>query len=460
MKATIIVAVGVLCWAVAMGIVTWAHLRWNDRSLHEGQAWFYEEVVCGSHDALPEVHAHQHLLAWLSRMFLLTFFGLLPAYYMGSYYTECGDKVAHTSITYLSRAPKCEAIFLVLLVIYLYSVYDFVKQLPALKLRRHVLQSTTSWLGWLLVLGCATLLPMLYAAVQALPLNNKLRRGIGDQAYNAIYYGTPLASAIVNTQILPFLATHYSARTGIALKRLITVTHMVSYWLAPAAMTVYLGEGCGKRWRYYWLVCGTNQLDASVEIGDKSILVMRDASSCTVPGLGRLLAQHNGGCCRQVLEALTPLVLQSLAIEAVAFPILNLLLWALSQPNTAESELLLRKLGVRTSITSEEYFVQLDIWVVTSVLWGALVPLIQPIVLLAVLISYVNLRLETCVFGRKHRAEEEEEEGSSTATKDDPSTRLSLAALHISKGSLKLSVLVLVLFLCIFTYETCQYLER
>merc|ERR1712151_535166 len=98
---------------------------------------------------------------------------------------------------------------------------------------------------------------------------------------------------------------------------------------------------------------------------------------------------------------MTPLVISQIALETGMYPAFFLLLWCLSKRCENDGALKFMRWGldIRTSYNTLDYVVQLDIWAVTAVTWGPLVPVIQPLLLLAVAVSYVMLRIETCHFG-------------------------------------------------------------
>jgi len=438
-----ILLAGVLVWFLLVALMlqreTWPFLR--------------DEVLPSWRERRPEVQAHRSLLIWAALMTGLGIIGFLPACYLGSAYTTCGDQLAHLSITYLARSRISESTVGALELVHFAMVWRFLRSLPKNRasgrtspdwqLWLHmVARKVAGWVGWLMVLAAVAVLPVMYAVVKALPWDNTIKRLIGEPCYLGIYYGAPAASAVLNSLLLPCVAELYSRRTNMRVKRLLTLTHFVCVWIAPMCAVFVMNEECGKGWRSFWLACEGHGFDVEVVVGDKTLQVLNTRDICSTPTLRRMLSQHNGGCSRDILATLTPLLCQQLAIEAVVFPILYLLTWMASE-RSESGELQMRRLGVRTSFTPEEYFIQLDIWAATVVMWGPLVPLMLPLIVLAVSISFVMLRLESRYFGRGL----EEDDGGEADKKDH-------AGLHISKVNMKLSAGLLCVFLLFFACET------
>jgi len=423
-KTGMMIGAGTLLWLVFLLLV----LRGDACSFVRG------EVFACAAEGEPEARAHLELLGFVSSLALLSTCVMLPACYMGSLYTECGDQLAHFSLTYLSRAPVSEGMVMAVMAVHLALVVVFIRSIP----------NNIEPERWLTVM------------CKALPWDNEIKSVIGDTAYQCIYCGAPAAIAIVQIVVLPTIAKFFSKRMGMSERTLLTTTHLICVWAAPVCAVIYFGEGCGKRWRLLWSVCKLDLFEADFKLFEKSIQVLTKESTCGLPTFERLIQQHNGGCSRDILEVITPLLLQTMAMEAVAFPIAYLLTWVLSTRSEDGQELQLRGLGMRTSFTVEDYFVQLDIWAATAVFWGALVPLLQPLLLLAVCTNFVMLRLEARYFGCRAPPLGEARAASRGKRLMEHDGYAETDELQISKTMLRVAAASLLVYVLAFALESSE----
>eukprot|EP00929_Paragymnodinium_shiwhaense_P084109 TRINITY_DN44956_c0_g1_i1.p1 TRINITY_DN44956_c0_g1~~TRINITY_DN44956_c0_g1_i1.p1 ORF type:complete len:1064 (-),score=208.88 TRINITY_DN44956_c0_g1_i1:9-3200(-) len=407
----------------------------------------------------------------------LSLFGLLPAYWMGSNYFQEGRWLSHFSIAYMYRAPGPMAICGTFWAIYLFAVVGLHNSLwrPKEKISKWMLAyRCVAWVGWLAVLMVFGIIPGFYAMIKTLPTDNWLTEYVPFQIrFSNLVILLPFVNALSYSFFMVAAATHYARWTGLKLARLLASAHVVCMWIVPAVVVALCSEHCAQNWRKFWNVCGTphNGFQPSAEFdlslanpcNIKQTEILSTELLCKTPSWHDFfwVRGGRGGCSRELVEILSPLVLQQTAIEAAGFPLIYLLLWLAA---VREEDGTLRAFGCRVSFTREDYLAQLDIWTGTAVLWGPLVPLVLPILALAVAVNYCMTWIEASIFKSKVREEEDASDGSSD--EDGMAmrkiiTEFSLSRLvscqtpaHISQDFVKCSLVLLMVYLIVFVYET------
>eukprot|EP00933_Yihiella_yeosuensis_P028286 TRINITY_DN22101_c0_g2_i1.p1 TRINITY_DN22101_c0_g2~~TRINITY_DN22101_c0_g2_i1.p1 ORF type:complete len:1541 (-),score=142.98 TRINITY_DN22101_c0_g2_i1:93-4715(-) len=436
---------GLLIWVVAMVLVVRTR-----GGVFEFCRRFYD---IKEHPDYPEIAAHRNLIWFLVKMCVFSAF-LLPTYAWGARYVKCGDQFAHTSITYLSDCLTSERFAVFMIILHFLVAARFIQSFH----ERHDtkvadvmnLSKLLKWLGWF-VICCAAALPgMAYAFMRSIPSDNIIRTdylGGNSAVWMAIFGSLPVISGLVCGLLLPLLGAIYAKATKIRIDKLLFLCQIITSWVAPAIVVVFIDGHCFKNWLTYWNVCqpgspGYSDYDISLPVGGKLISVMATSEICHVPKISEF-SNHAGGCSREVLETLAMLLFWKVGMDIGVFPILNLALWYYSEL-AEDGTLQMQRLKMRTSFTTTDYFVQLDIWAACSVLWGPLFPLIQPALLATVTVSAVMLLLEKEHFGRSDNSIET----------DDKSVKSNLDCTAMSKVCMRLSVAALIVILALFSIET------
>jgi len=340
--------------------------------------------------------------------------GLIPLYAVGSKFLACGDEIATLSAAHLGGHHRAELVAACVWLAHVLVAVSYCWALPRGKVAKEEHELPALWWrlllvgAWCLVLLAFAIPSVLYALIKSLPSDNTIVLHTGRNAWLVLYFGAPLVNSLLSALLLPSLAEFFSGKIlmgAITSKRLQTSADIACNWLAPIAMTVLMNENCMKRWRYFWEKCRSSELDVDMELLGVPMRVLSTEALCSAPPWSKLFLHghayfENSGCSRQVVEILAYLLCCRVAVEAVVLPILYLLMWVVSE-RAEDGTLRLRWLGVETSFTAQIYFIQLEIWAATAVVWGPLVPCLHPLLLLAVAISFVMSRLEVQHFGRK-----------------------------------------------------------
>jgi len=417
-----------------------------------------------------EVEGHCWLMKALFMLSIPCVFGLLPGYWLNANYAECGDSLSRWSIAYYEDRDASIGRFVVpfLWIVHLVIIGHLIRSLmrraqakkeeltepdPVESKWIMFLRSSLTWGLWLLIVAILALPPALYAFFRALPDSNIFHKSVikymtqyffnyisswfddgttGEELGKQYGWWTfvvlllPAFSTVVTSLIMPGVAVQFSKRSGKELQLLLAVGICLSIWVAPIAVTIWVDEGCFRGSRQYWEFCNDDKIEPFTYTLEGHEFLPRKENWCELPGL-----EIRGTCLRSVVRVLNPLILVRIVLEVGVLPSLYIISWSLS---TKAEDGLLKLFGIVTSFQPYDYFAQLDIWIAIGICWGPLVPLYMPLLMMNVLVSLVNLRLETCYFKRE--------------VKQD------ILGEHVSKGFVSVVTLQLIFFMLLFILET------
>ena len=192
---------------------------------------------------------------------------------------------------------------------------------------------------WLLITALLSAPTVLYVMSLYLPADNVL--GIGKNSTLVLRRCVPFLLAVINSVFLPALTRTFVRRSGerssaeeaALVSRLLIVARLLTMIVIPVGAVMWLGEGCGERWKSFWSVCRTN---TTVDYNKVTGCYPPTSLGCRYYVPGDLTAEQlctsnlAGGasssrCARGAFEALAPLFAEKFAIAAFLQPMSLLL---------------------------------------------------------------------------------------------------------------------------------------
>ena len=375
-------------------------------------------------------HATLRMLWTLSSVGIL---GLLPMYLLGAQYYFCADALVRTSAAYLEGSPVLECLVSVAWCAHLALGSVLIGRLP--KPRREiqadtpepectpaltpsdptsgdrrqrglptVVGRTLCWFVWILVVSALASPSIVYAISGTLPKHNSLFSWRHGWVLLWIAHRTTaLVMLAIDTLVTPKLAGGFAKMTGLREDMLLMAARMGTMWVVAAGTTILLHENCYGGWRWFWLVCTPGSPEEAkfrLTFGPQTII--DPATDLCPPRQGWW---RQGRCSRSLIESLGPLFMEKLALRAFLQPVTTLVTFMASQKDDAKGELYIEVKGkrVRTcgSLELQNQYALLVTLVEMGLLWGALVPLLLPLVWISVATNLLVFRAGVFHFGAR-----------------------------------------------------------
>ena len=281
-----------------------------------------------------------------------------------------------------------------------------------------------TWLGAALVLSTPT---ALYAAAAIVPVEGPWQRA----AVRVIFYGGPIYLTLINTLAVPWLARISGSRSGLPSSWLLLVSRLLSTWVVPAAVVAILDNSCGANWVKLWGACGSTETiqlmdvhgpDGGVTTSDgrymtNTTLVDARTEICLEPaasGDAARPARNLQQCARAIVSALAPLLLEKMAIAALALPAISVINWCLFPRGVWSRLCRTRKPSPLSSVTVDfannanaqvmtrrDVMAQIMTWLDVAIVFGPQVPLLVPLTLMAVAGQRWSMRIARERLGRR-----------------------------------------------------------
>ena len=373
-------------------------------------------------------------LRWLSAVTVLLLAVHVPLYVSAARYLTCGNPLLRTTSAYLADSPAQTLVVAICgLVLAVFSA-AFLAQLYRIMADERTQADVqfdedgevsdgevsagnddaepigrSRWLarlGWAMAwLGAATVLSIptaLYATATTIPIG-----GLGV-LYVIIHYGAPVYLTLINTLAVPWVSRVSSRRSGLPTSWLLLVSRLLSTWAVPALVVVVLDNSCGQYWVKFWSACSTpeniramnvqgpnggfsertsndheqsNIFATNISLVDarKEICLQRDSALPLSD-----LRINPPQCARAVIAALAPLLIKKMAIASLILPGITVLKWRI-MPRGLRSRLCCDDTKpLQIDISVDNAMAQVMTWLDVAIIFGPQVPLLLPLVMMAV----------------------------------------------------------------------------
>lgn len=278
-----------------------------------------------------------------------------------------------------------------------------------------------------MIISCLSLPSVFYAMSDTLPQQNTLTDSKG--VLWIAHHSAPFAMLGVDMMVTPWACTRFAAISGLRRSKLLMTARMFTMWLVAAVTTVMLHENCYAGWKWFWSVCHdeTRLLDYRLHWDNIEILnPTRDLCSA------RPAWWRQGRCSRALVETVTPLFLRKLILRACVQPLVSILMWRVSE-RTSAGRLQFRGFPTDGSLNTDEQHAMLVTLGEMALLWGPLIPLVLPLVSMALSTNLLTFNIAVTRF--------------QVVPHHSDTSRISLAYLRFTLG-------VCILFMVWFASET------
>ena len=164
---------------------------------------------------------------------------------------------------------------------------------------------------------------------------------------SVIHYGAPIYLTLINSLVVPQLAKASSERSGLPTSWLLLVSRLLTTWVVPGLVVVFLDNSCGQHWVNFWDACGSAESIAQMDVHGPDGGIVNDqygyplywSNTTYVDARSEICLASNSAtgkaylrtntpqCARAIVAALTPLLLKKMAIAALALPAITVLKW-------------------------------------------------------------------------------------------------------------------------------------
>ena len=338
---------------------------------------------------------------------------LVPIYVMGGNFYECGQPLSYLTISYLADAPSLEWTAAVLASLYVImvsvsacrwlarphkaSLHDGPNTILAGGAIRPV--ASTAVPKWCAHTMFAVLVVMLcipsalYAGTETVPPDFNTWSLTSTELWVA-HQGASVILALINTVVLPWAVAHCE-KANVSRKHMLLVSRMATTWVVPCAVYAVLANECGGFWTSMWTPCADMQahlLDVTGFGGHFTSDYTALVNTTFVSTYDICHSPPSYGCFRGMVTMLMPLLLTKVAISAFV------LSWAKSWAMWACSRIRRRK-DTRaeerqaSAVHAGEILAQLMTWCELGALLGFAVPLLVPLLALAVFANKLLLEI-------------------------------------------------------------------
>ena len=371
--------------------------------------------ILRSEAGAPLTHkAHRFLL---QMSFPLSVAGviLFSLYHAGAKYYLCSDWFSSSALSNFSNPDHSHAVaewaVAIMWAIWILVGAIFLRRAPNPRPEREMrrccegcLQKLFSSFLWLCIVTILSFPSIFYAISSSIPSNNTLSLPPGWQ--NVLHYQAALIMVLVDMFITPRAVAMFSARSGLRRSMLFMAGRLVTMWLAATLTTLYLSTHCLNGWTFFWKVCDETTKDYAVfniTFGDTQILEPKvDLCSASMSWWGE------GKCMRSLVDTMGPLLLSKMITRTFLQPMLTLAKWQVSHLDDGQLYLNFRlrrylfcgspkKICTSNSLEQGQQVSLLVTFAEVALLWGPLVPLLLPAVILA---TCTNLLM--CQIGHAH----------------------------------------------------------
>ena len=250
-----------------------------------------------------------------------------------------------------------------------------------------------AWLGAALLLCIPT---AVYAMTTTVPIKGSTLNIFLAVAHN----GAPIYLTLVNSLAIPWLARASSRRSGLPSSWLQLVSRLLTTWVVPAIVVMALDDSCGQYWVRFWDMCQSPELIRQMDVKgpdggisfegtfltNGTLLDARE-EICLLPddkGDVTNVRTNAPQCARAVLVALTPLLLEKMAIVALALPALTVIEWRMAPRGLWARIRRDSSRPRKINMALDNIMAQVMTWLDAAIVFGPQIPLLAPLVLMAV----------------------------------------------------------------------------
>ena len=375
--------------------------------------------ILRSEAGAPLTHKAHRFLLQMSIPLSVAGVILFSLYHVGAKYYLCSDWFSSSALSNFSNPDHSHAVaewaVAILWAIWVLVGAIFLRRAPNPRPEREMrrccegcLQKLSYSFLWLCIVTLLSFPSIFYAISSSIPFNNTLSLPPGWQ--NILHYQAALIMVLVDMLITPKAVAMFSARTGLRRSMLFMAGRLVTMWLAATLTTLYLSTHCLNGWTFFWKVCDETTKDFAVfniTFGDTQILEPKvDLCSASMSWWGE------GKCMRSLVDTMGPLLVSKMITRAFLQPMITLAKWQVSHLDDGQLYLNFRirrylfcgnpkKICTSNSLEQGQQVSLLVTFAEVALLWGPLVPLLLPAVILA---TCTNLLM--CQIGHVHFAVE------------------------------------------------------
>ena len=226
---------------------------------------------------------------------------------------------------------------------------------------------------------------------------------------------------LINSLVVPLLVKGASRRMGIPSSWLLLVSRLLVAWVVPLMVVIWLDNTCTQHWVNFWDSCNDSseieQMDVHGPNGWLSVITVDSPSQyfisttmvnasreiCLKPSLheNAYTRTNPPQCARAVISTLAPLLLKKMAIAALALPAITILKWR-SLPSGLTARLYCRSSAPPArDIDLDDIMAQTLTWLDLAIVFGPQVPLLVPLVLMAIVGQRWSTRVGLARLGKR-----------------------------------------------------------
>lgn len=368
---------------------------------------------------------------------------LFSLYYVGAKYYVCSDYFSSSTLSNFSNPDHSHAVtewaVAILWAIWILVGAIFLWRAPNPRPEREMgrccegcLQKLLYSFLWLCIVTVLSFPSIFYAISNSIPSNNTLNLPFRRQ--KLLHYQAALIMVLVDMLVTPRAVAMFSARTGLRRSMLFMAGRLVTMWFAATLTTLYLSTHCLNGWTSIWKVCDETTKDYAVfniTFGDTQILEPKaDLCSASTLWLGE------GKCMRSLVDTMGPLLISKMITRAFFQPMITLVKWQVSHMDDGRLYLKFRirryllfgtpekKICTSNCLEQGQQASLLVTFAEVALLWGPLVPLLLPAVILATCTNLLMFQIGHVHFAVEHQ------------THDTNPTGMSRRYLHCTLGVL------------------------
>eukprot|EP00435_Cladocopium_sp_Y103_P037993 s1603_g10.t1 len=231
---------------------------------------------------------------------------------------------------------------------------------------------------WLCIVALLSFPSVAYAVVSAIPFNNTLK--LSAWWLKFFHYQAALVMVLVDMFITPKLVAFFSIATGMRRSMLLMAARLSTMWLAAV---------CDESTEDYKLF--------NISLGDNTILEPK-ADLCSA----KASWWSDSACPRAVINTMAPLLMSKMVTRAFLQPIITLLRWQMSYLEGGQLYMWRNLICTSGSLEHGQQASLLVTWAEVALLWGPLVPVLLPAVLMATGTNMLMCKVGHGHFGVEH----------------------------------------------------------
>ena len=297
---------------------------------------------------------------------------LVPLYFSGAQYYECGDAVVTTTSAYVAAVGIEGVMVAVLIPIAVFSVvfaarFRIVFRRDDLqvevRVRSRTMNSPDGGISacrtvWLCMLWMASLVLLLipsavYGMTTAVPTQDSILGKDFAVIAEVMHWAAPLIITVINSAIVPRVVDYCCDRSTWQSVPLLLVSRLLTTWVVPVVVVAIFDNSCGRMWLPLWKKCVSNitmrELDVLGPSGNTikvhgtvcfkratniyqngyiiPVVLVSGAHICNPHASLTEGRQRYAQCGRAVVEAMAPLLIGKMTLASLLLPAMSILSW-------------------------------------------------------------------------------------------------------------------------------------